>query len=63
VHHLFPHIPQHNLKSMHKELMKFDLYHRLSYNNDSYIGFGHSVFQDVTTPRQAQADSAPSIAA
>ncbi|MFM6928654.1 MAG: fatty acid desaturase family protein [Bdellovibrio sp.] len=63
VHHLFPHIPQHNLKSLHNELMKLDLYHRLSYNNDSYIGVGHSVFQDVTTPRRAQSETAPSLAA
>ena len=61
VHHLFPTVPQYNLKKLHEELMKKSpLYAQHAHNNSSYFAPGKSVLKDLTengTEKQRQNNS------
>lgn len=49
-HHLFPSVPQYNLKALHRKLNENETYVRLAHNNDGYFFSKKSVWAEMTAP-------------
>lgn len=49
LHHMFPSIPQHNLKTFDQELMSFPVYRTFSHRNNSFFFGKNAVLRDLST--------------
>jgi len=48
-HHMFPSVPQYNLKALHEDFCKHPVYRDLAHNNSSFFVTENSVWKDLLT--------------